>query len=67
MFICCDKSLHIREGGEELSLPKGFIGAIDDRWRDHWYIRAALSDGTISAHTPEKSRARRTTEREAET
>ena len=54
MFICCSKNLHIREGGEVLNLSRGFVGDIDDRWKDHWFIRAALSDGTISASGAEE-------------
>lgn len=47
MFVHCNKNLHIREGTEELNLQRGFIGAIDDRWAKHWFIQAAISDGTI--------------------
>lgn len=60
MFICCNKNLHIQEGGESLDLNKGFIGSIDDRWAGHWYIRAALADGTIVAREARaEPRARR--------
>ena len=47
MFICCKKALRVREGAEALELDRGFVGRIDDRWKGHWYIRAALRDGTI--------------------
>lgn len=56
MFIHCKKNLHIQEGSESLNLKNGFIGEIDDRWAKHWYIKAAISDGTIeTAETTEKS------------
>lgn len=54
MFICCKKNLHIREGDETLDLKRDFIGSIDDRWKDHWYIQAALRDGSISTGEPEE-------------
>lgn len=47
MFICCNKNLLIREGSETLKLSRGFIGGIDDRWANHWYIKAAIADGSI--------------------
>ena len=49
MFIVCHKNLLVREGTEQLSIPTGFIGQIDDRWAEHWFIRAAMQDGTIEA------------------
>lgn len=56
MFIHCKKNLHIQEGSESLNLKNGFVGEIDDRWAKHWYIKAAISDGTIvSTETAEKS------------
>lgn len=47
MFIACHKNLLVREGTEQLSIPTGFIGQIDDRWAKHWFIQAAMQDGTI--------------------
>lgn len=56
MFIHCKRNLHIQEGSESLNLKNGFVGEIDDRWAKHWYIKAAISDGTIvTTDTPEKS------------
>jgi len=56
MFIHCKKNLHIQEGSESLNLKNGFIGEIDDRWAKHWYIKAAISDGTIvTTEATEKS------------
>ena len=55
MFICCKKNLHIQEGSESLNLQNGFIGEIDDRWAKHWFIQAAISDGTITATGGEKA------------
>lgn len=47
MFIHCKKNLHIQEGSESLNLKNGFVGEINDRWAKHWYVKAAISDGTI--------------------
>lgn len=56
MFIHCRRNLHIQEGSESLNLKNGFVGEINDRWAKHWYIKAAISDGTIVAtDTAEKS------------
>ena len=49
MFVHCNKNLHIQEGSEELNLQRGFVGQIDDRWTNHWFIQAAISDGTIES------------------
>ncbi len=55
MFIHCKRNLHIQEGSESLNLKNGFVGEIDDRWAKHWYINAAISDGTIvTTDTTEK-------------
>lgn len=54
MFICCNKALRIQEGDEVLELNRGFVGRIDDRWKGHWYIQAALRDGTITANEPQE-------------
>lgn len=56
MFICCNKNLHIKEGSETLNLANGFMGDIDDRWAGHWYIKAAMKDGTIVANEPKKEK-----------
>lgn len=49
MFVHCNKNLHIQEGSEELNLQRGFVGQVDDRWGKHWFILAAIADGTIEA------------------
>jgi len=61
MFIHCKKNLHIQEGSEGLNLKNGFVGKIDDRWAKHWYIKAAVSDGTIE--TTETAETTETTEK----
>ena len=58
MFIHCSRNLHIKEGSETLNLRSGFIGEIDDRWAKHWFIQAALQDGTIEAADSGKSKAK---------
>lgn len=49
MFITCRHSLEICEGDETLRLPAGYIGDLPEWVQDHWFVRAALSDGTITA------------------
>lgn len=49
MFICCKKNLLIRDGGVTLRLASGFMGEVADRWSGHWYLQAAIRDGSIVA------------------
>lgn len=49
MFIHCKKNLEIREGENMLSIPAGFIGDVPAWAAEHWFFKAAMEDGTISA------------------
>lgn len=48
MFINCKRNLEIREGGRELTIPRGYIGEIPDWAASHWMIQAAIKDGIIA-------------------
>lgn len=49
MFIHSRKNLEIQEGELKLTIPAGFVGTIPEWAAKHWYVKAAISDGTISA------------------
>lgn len=72
MFIHSKKSLEIREGDNKITISAGFVGDIPDWAAKHWYVKAAISDGTIvttggaEGEVPKKGRKAVTTEPTAE-
>lgn len=46
-FISCNSQVEIVDGDYVLSIPKDYIGSVDEKISQHWYFKALVKDGVI--------------------